>query len=247
MGRSGEAVLDFVWNLETKTNSTEIVQAFGGLAQEFGFGLFWLGTIERQASGQLGTGWGRSCKGWFDRYRERNYLEIDPTIRRVWRSRQPFRWSEVRRAQDTSGLQILDEITEFGFREGLTCGLPLQRETIAAATVATGERRISPADRTALDLAIQCSLVRAGKIARAGGESHRVSLSRAELECLKWLAAGKFDAEISDILVIPEAAVNAHVAAVLKKLNAPTRAHAVAAALTLKLVAIDTRLLGNPH
>ena len=56
-------------------------------------------------------------------------------------------------------------------------------------------------------------------------------LTPRERECLKWIAAGKTDWEISLILNISEQTVHGYVQNALTKLNARTRAQAVALAM----------------
>ncbi|MFH7320936.1 LuxR C-terminal-related transcriptional regulator [Desulfurivibrio sp. D14AmB] len=60
-----------------------------------------------------------------------------------------------------------------------------------------------------------------------------------EREILQWLAQGKSGWEISVILNISERTVKFHTSNILHKLNADTRAHAVAIALELGLVAFS--------
>jgi DNA-binding CsgD family transcriptional regulator len=57
------------------------------------------------------------------------------------------------------------------------------------------------------------------------------SLTPRERECLQWVAAGKTDWEISQILSISEQTVHGYVQNALAKLGARTRAQAVALAI----------------
>jgi DNA-binding CsgD family transcriptional regulator len=61
-------------------------------------------------------------------------------------------------------------------------------------------------------------------------------LSKKEVECLKWAAAGKTSAETAMITELTENAVNHCMAASVKKLNASNRAHAIAKAIRLRLI-----------
>ena len=56
-------------------------------------------------------------------------------------------------------------------------------------------------------------------------------LTPRERECLEWVAAGKTDWEISQILNISEQTAHGYVQNALTKLNARTRAQAVALAI----------------
>ncbi len=75
-------------------------------------------------------------------------------------------------------------------------------------------------------------------IARTGGGLSEAAetLSKRELECLHWTAAGKTSAEIAVILSVTESTVNFHIKNTLPKLNASNRAHAVAKAVSRLLI-----------
>jgi DNA-binding CsgD family transcriptional regulator len=62
------------------------------------------------------------------------------------------------------------------------------------------------------------------------------SLTRRELEILKWLKEGKSSWEISMILNIGESTVNFHVTNIMRKLNVMKRTQAVAVAVQNKLI-----------
>ncbi len=70
-------------------------------------------------------------------------------------------------------------------------------------------------------------------------EELKRSLSPREKEILKWLKAGKSSWDISIILDITERTVNFHINNVKQKLNAVSRAQAVAIAMGLGLIDID--------
>ncbi len=70
-------------------------------------------------------------------------------------------------------------------------------------------------------------------------EELKRSLSPREKEILKWLKVGKSSWDISVILDITERTVNFHIDNVKQKLNAVSRAQAVAIAMGLGLIDID--------
>lgn len=65
----------------------------------------------------------------------------------------------------------------------------------------------------------------------AGQDERAARLSRREIECLYWTAAGKTSAEIATILDLSEHTVNNYLVAVCQKLNSVNRVHAVAKAM----------------
>jgi len=64
----------------------------------------------------------------------------------------------------------------------------------------------------------------------------KTRLTPRELECVKWVMAGKSSWEISQILHCSEATINFHVANLKKKFNVPTRQQVVVKAIKERLI-----------
>ena len=78
--------------------------------------------------------------------------------------------------------------------------------------------------------------LRSKSLALARRQPRSPQLTPRERECLSWVAAGKTDWEISQILNIAEQTVHEYVQNGLIKLNATTRAQAVAIAISTKQI-----------
>ena len=76
---------------------------------------------------------------------------------------------------------------------------------------------------------------RTSRLAR-GARRHGGHLTRREIEVLLLVSAGCSNAEIAGRLVVSEQTVKAHLASILGKLGAQSRAHAVAIALLYDLM-----------
>lgn len=63
-------------------------------------------------------------------------------------------------------------------------------------------------------------------------------LTRRQIECLTWVADGKTDWEIGEILSIQESTVHSHIKDPKKKLGAVTRAQAVVEAFKAGLIGL---------
>ena len=72
------------------------------------------------------------------------------------------------------------------------------------------------------------------KLARSAEKP--ASITRRELECLKWSAAGKSSWEIGQILNCSEATVNFHFSNLRRKFNTSTRQQAVIKAISMGLI-----------
>lgn len=68
------------------------------------------------------------------------------------------------------------------------------------------------------------------------GGSDLKLLSRREIECLRWSAAGKSSEEIAIILSLSSHTVTAYLKTAMKKLDVTTRVQAVVMAYRLKLL-----------
>jgi DNA-binding CsgD family transcriptional regulator len=71
---------------------------------------------------------------------------------------------------------------------------------------------------------------------RPSTQENPAGLTTRELEVLALVAEGLRNAEIADRLIVTRKTVDHHVSAILRKLNAPTRGQAAAAALRLGLL-----------
>jgi DNA-binding CsgD family transcriptional regulator len=75
--------------------------------------------------------------------------------------------------------------------------------------------------------------------ARAGQSGPAVKLTRREIQCLKWAAAGKTDAEISEIVHISLPTVRFHVTNAARKLGVASRSQAIHRAGALGYIGAD--------
>jgi DNA-binding CsgD family transcriptional regulator len=99
------------------------------------------------------------------------------------------------------------------------------------------ERLGAPAVRDALLRSRQARGIPVPRGPRGSAASHPARLTDRELEVLGQLAQGLTNAEIAQQLFLSEKTVGHHVSAILRKLDEPTRAGAVAAALRRQIIA----------
>lgn len=81
--------------------------------------------------------------------------------------------------------------------------------------------------------ALALKLVATYEEAVTTGEATPARLTRREIQCLKWAAAGKTDAEIGDIVAISLPTVRFHITNAGRKLGAGGRSQAISRAATL--------------
>ena len=75
----------------------------------------------------------------------------------------------------------------------------------------------------------------------AGSDRPPARLTRREIQCLKWAAAGKTDAEISEIVAISLPTVRFHITNATRKLGVVSRSQAVHRAATLGYIGSGAR------
>ena len=99
-----------------------------------------------------------------------------------------------------------------------------------------GHFAIHPHDRMTLQFAGHATLQRLQDFVPRNRVEAASQLSERERECLSWVAVGKSDWEIGEILTINAKTVNIYVERAKLKFNATTRTHAVVVALRLGLI-----------
>lgn len=174
---------------------------------------------------------------WMKYYVERNYMEVDPVVRRVLSSRKPFFWSELTSDPDipSPSLRLMQEAEESGIRDGI--GISLCGQT--GEIVGVGLARSDPGDdRDYGFLADACLLSVYFHETYRDMLSRPVkpTLSRREREVLCWAAEGKTDEEVATILAVTANTVRFHWKNIFTKLGAKGRIYAVTKAIRLQLI-----------
>lgn len=217
---------------------TEAVQPFGYISIDYGLarltpGLPGFTVIHHQAT-----------FGWMARYVDRDYARHD-RITRVQVSRTtPFTYAEVWNAPAESERQqeLEDEIRSRGVVSGLA--IPLHGPGPMMAAVDLGHpgseeehARIDAEHRPLLVMFAALFNERMHALLRVADRA-RAPLTEDERLCLQWAARGKTTWEAAVILSVSERAVKARIASASAKLDARTRAQAVAAALAHGLITV---------
>jgi LuxR family quorum-sensing system transcriptional regulator SolR len=176
--------------------------------------------------------------GWMEHYTERNYVDVDPTVKLgvklsdaiIWTDHifgsAPQLWAEA----NATGLRVGVAQSSWGC-SGAFGLLSLARE--AAPLSATEIDWLRPRLRWLADNVhprMQLSL------AERVGHSAPAKLSARERDVMRWTAEGKTSWEIGQILQISENTVNFHVKKAIAKLDARNKVQAAAKAASLGLL-----------
>jgi LuxR family transcriptional regulator, quorum-sensing system regulator BjaR1 len=219
-----------VEHLERQKDVPSLLISFQRLIQTFGMNYYCVGDASRVK--REGRRWGGTMpERWHYLYARRNHLSKDMGIARASKQSTPFRWSDAFAGADDSARQVLNDANEFGLRDGLMVPIHLPDGSVHGVSIATANYDLSPQDERALHMASLYLHARMTVLRAPASPPPAHNLTPRERECLQWVAAGKTDWEISQILSISEQTVHGYVQNAMTKLSARTRAQAVATAM----------------
>jgi LuxR family quorum sensing-dependent transcriptional regulator len=239
-----QIAFEAVEKLSAAPSTDAIMASLNETGRHFGYENFSISGIplpgERIDPYIMACGW---PDGWAQRYRERQYVEVDPVIRRIRSSSMPFAWDEAPpAADDQAGAVMLEEAKDFGLVQGFA--VPIYTTHGFQAIVSFGARQmeLTSDEKAALHLvgiyahsAIRSKLPSIGQ--KHASFASKSTLSRREIECLSWTAHGKTAWEISCILSLSQRTVEHYLESACRKLSCVGRTHAVAEALRQRLIA----------
>lgn len=174
---------------------------------------------------------------WQQRYREQDYLAIDPTVAHGVRSRASLVW---RREVFEATPQFWSEAREAGLRVGWAQSSFDPDGSIGMLTLARSREVLSAAELLGRGAQMQW-LADAAHFHLSEAlwpDQHRVypALTARELDVLRWTADGKTSEEVAILLGVSCNTVNYHVKNAIRKLHVTNKAAAVARMLRLRLL-----------
>ena len=181
---------------------------------------------------------------WLSYYHEKGYQKIDPVMRKGLYRGPAFSWKHL---EETSCFKMeqtlfMREAEDAGLLSGV--GIPLHRDITDIAGVGIASSSKININKNLLSVIqflteqfhnVYCDLIKENSYS-----SPTVTLTDKEIEVLKWLANGKNNYEISDILNISVSAIKFHVQNIYTKLSANDRILAVTKAIRMGIIPIET-------
>jgi LuxR family quorum sensing-dependent transcriptional regulator len=174
---------------------------------------------------------------WRTEWLSKNYIVHDPIARMALKTRRAFTWKQAYEHASRFGKTILDASRAFGFSDGLA--IPIHSEDGPPGCVTLGGPKVelSPRERGAIELAATHAYVRLETLFGVPIAYQPVkNLSPREIDVLHYVAAGKTNWEIGQILTLSQHSVGEYIQAAQRKLNCVNRAHAVAVAMQKCLI-----------
>lgn len=228
----GQHVLDFIDKIQSLEDYDEICIA---VAEELAkYGLSYVTSLNIPAPGQSlqkNILLNSRPEEFTKRYAEKNYILTDPNVTYLQRTLDPYTWTDVKIICDLSKNEknIINEASEFGANNGMVIPM-VKRYGVSSIFCPCGHNPnlsikarkeleiIGVYSHQALDKA-RLKLIR--KV-----ETH-TPLTAREREVMQWVATGKSDYEIGEILTISSRTVTTHVNNSMVKLDAYKRPYAV--------------------
>jgi LuxR family transcriptional regulator, quorum-sensing system regulator BjaR1 len=233
-----DAAFEFIEDLDKQSDTASLLNSFQTLISKYGFDGYCIGDPSNPHVYRKDRVWGVTWpEGWLKRFADQRYQLVDPLIRQMNVTSEPFRWSDVRPTAGPAALQVLDEATEFGMNDGFALPIYGAEGAMIGITVAAERYDLDKRDEAALHMAAIYFHAKFARFRMRTPPTPKVSkLTPRERECLSWVASGKTDWEISQILNISEQTAHEYVQNAISKLNATTRAQAVAVAMLTRQI-----------
>lgn len=227
---------EFWERIQASDNAEEIAQAMIAAMASFGHEYLTCWTLPHRGQAiESGILLNSRPQSYVERYAEQNYVTRDPVVRELRRTIRPYSWSDVRQQNRLTKQEtdIIDEAREFSCRDGLTVPIVTLSGAVSIVSPCGLDPDMSSRGRSAVEL-ISVMGMQALKRARLGHLRESANcqpLTPREREVLQWVAAGKSDSEIGEILLISESTVLKHVESAKRKLDTYKRTSAVVEAL----------------
>jgi LuxR family quorum sensing-dependent transcriptional regulator len=237
--RALDQTLAFIKKIERAKTPAEVSSTLLSTVASLGFTKVFAGiiprpgmTAEQQAANVVLHDWPDQ---WSHRYFTQGYLFKDPTIKKVCNSTKPFTWSEIepdyKRYPDEA--RVMCEARDFKLGAGLTIPMLLMEGESAGLSFAGERVELSPEERGMAQL---LGIYAFGRALSLSEPQPSIQLTPRERDILHWLAEGKSDWEIGQILNLSENYIDKLGRNIKAKLGATNRSHAIACAFRHNLI-----------
>lgn len=172
---------------------------------------------------------------WLELYFESDFHLIDPILIENFTKFGVQYWSDTYKKHG-SPKEFIAMAEDFELKGGYSCGVMDFTKREGSLFSLAGAFPDHPRNRAILDILVPHLHQALSTVTRGNRVQSAATLTAREQEVLIWIREGKGSWEISMILGISERTVKFHTAAILNKLGAANRAHAVAIALSSGMI-----------
>lgn len=238
---SAEAQLASIASLALASTEEEIREKMRAVARAAGFDQVLFGIeLRRHALPPLQHITSAYRLDYQEVYRDKGFITRDPTVWHCQTNPAPLVWHEGMYTTPESH-ELMEVSRAYGLGHGISVSVHESTEVASMLSLARDRPLDGPEEqRRALEVAAvlaNCLHVASKRVLVPRIEqAMRPRLTPREMECLKWIAEGKSNAVIGQILNISEAAVVFHVNNLFRKMNVSTRLQAAVAALAMGML-----------
>jgi LuxR family transcriptional regulator, quorum-sensing system regulator BjaR1 len=233
-------VFDFIDRLERLTTIEAVMDATDRMLGRYGFAHFSFSGIPQSSNCLPGVVLAHRIPAeLFKVYVERRYADIDPSMRHLRRTTEPFKWLDVPydSEREPQVAELAGLVTDFGLAQGFFVPIPSPAGTIGNVWMAGPQAELTARIKPALHLIALYAFERVHRLVGLP-RAPRPRLTAREQEVLVWTAAGKSAWQIGEILGIAKRTVDEHAQSAFRKLGAANRAQAIAIAVRERLINI---------
>jgi LuxR family quorum sensing-dependent transcriptional regulator len=236
-----ERALAFLTHCDASSDPASVVEAFLATIRAFGFHAAacgtWTGVGKNRRHRFFFLDWPAE---WDEFYHRNDFFNDDLMVLEARRRNMPYLWSEIAAQSKLTDRQrqLHEAARAFGWREALAVPVHGPRGLQGLVTLATFDEIKPDASARALLQVMSIAVHERCRASSSFGTSEPapVALSKRELECLQWVAAGKTDWEIAQLLGIKPVTAHYHIERVKQKYGVKSRVEAVAAAVLSGLI-----------
>lgn len=183
---------------------------------------------------------------WIERYTAEKMASKDPIIFLAINQILPIRWDKLPpfSTLPTGAELIMSEAKKFGLQNGVSFPLRGPRGELGVFSFITGDPELN-VEKNVQHLGYVVNYALDAVLRILSNRKHEIfrPLTERELICLFWAAEGKTSGEIAIILGLTERTVRFRLDAVIQKLGASNRAHAVVIASMTGLIHPEMRAI----
>lgn len=167
---------------------------------------------------------------WLDFYNNGRWFEHDRMVIEARRRIAPYCWSDLSNSKLTLGERALFEAGfAYGWKDVFAVPIHGPGSLQGLITMGTLDELVFTArDRAILETMGRAVWERCRISISFGAEAGSMQFSPREIECLRWAAVGKSDADIASLLGVKPATAHFHIEQAKKRLGVSSRVEAVA-------------------
>jgi LuxR family quorum sensing-dependent transcriptional regulator len=237
------SAFEFIDEVRRLSNTDDIMAAMGTVLGGFGFKYYCFNFLPNSTqSFEKVLLANRLPTEWLALYQEEGFVHADPSIRHCKTVDRPYRWfkeAPYDPEREPRALEVVQRARDFGLSDGFVIPIPSNRSfdvnSVGHVWMGGGTLDLPERDLPALHL---MALYAFDRVLQLHGPcpKQETNLTPREREVLTWVALGKSDSDIGEILKISKRTVTEHVVHARRKLGAVNRTQAVMIAVRDRII-----------